>query len=82
MNDLRNISGLLTFDKVAEKIISELIISDMSNSIDPSQYSNQKGISLQYYLIKKINKILEDTDKNSRGVINAVIVTLIDWKDD
>ena len=37
-SQVRNISGLLTFDKIAEKLISELIISDMSESIDPSQY--------------------------------------------
>ena len=81
LNDLRNITGLLTFDKIAEKIISELMISDMENFIDPSQYANQKGISLQHYLIKMINQILSDTDRNSRGEVTAVLATLIDWSE-
>ena len=54
----------------------------MSFSIDPSQYANRNGISLQNYIIKMINKILTDTDKNSRGEINAVIATLYDWKNE
>ena len=44
MSQLRNISGLLTFDKVAEKLIAELIISDMEEKIYPSQFGNQKGV--------------------------------------
>ena len=38
---LRNISGLKNFDKVMEKLVSELIISDMENSLDKAQYGNQ-----------------------------------------
>lgn len=79
--ELRNISGLLTFDKVAESMIAELIISDMSRKLDPAQYANQKGISLQHYLIKMIDKILSDTDNNSVGEVNAVLATLYDWKE-
>ena len=81
INDLRNISGLLNFDKVAEKIIAELMIEDMSIFLDPSQYANQKGLSLQHYLINMINKILTDTDNNSKGEVNAIIATLVDWKE-
>ena len=55
--ELRNISGLLTFDKIAEKMIAELMISDIMKNLDPSQYANQKGVSLQHYLIKMINVI-------------------------
>jgi hypothetical protein len=36
---------------------------------------------LQHYLINMIDKILSDTDKNSKGEINAVIATLYDWKE-
>ena len=57
------------------------MIADISGQLDPSQYANQKGISLQHYLINMINKILSDTDKNSKGEINAVIATLYDWKE-
>ena len=62
-------------------MIAELIISDMSKKLDPSQYANQKGLSLQHYLIKMIDKILSDTDNNSRGEVNAVLATLYDWKE-
>ena len=74
---LRNISGLLTFNKVAEKMIAELMIADIMKNLDISQYANQKGLSLQHYLIKMINKILADTDNSSKGEVNAVIATLI-----
>ena len=79
--ELRNISGLLTFNKVAEKMIAKLMIADIMKNLDSSQYANQKGLSLQHYLIKRINKILTDTDKRSKGEVNAVIATLIDWKE-
>ena len=81
MEDLRNISGLLTFDKVAEKMVAEIMIADMADKLDPSQYANQKGLSLQHYLIKMIDKILSDTDNNSKGEITAVLATLYDWKE-
>ena len=50
-------------------------------NLDPSQYTNQKGLSLQHYLIKMIDKILSDTDNRSKGEVNAVIATLVDWKE-
>ena len=81
VEDLRNISGLKTFDKIAEKLIAELIISDMSKKLDPAQFANQKGMSLQHYLIKMIHKILNDLDNNSKGEVTAVLATLIDWKE-
>ena len=81
IEDLRNISGLLTFNKVAEKMIAELIIKDMSATLDPSQYANQKDLSIQHYLIKMIHKILSDTDNNSKGEVTAVLATLFDWKE-
>ena len=80
-DELRNISGLLTFDKVSEQLVAELIISDMANLLDKSQYANQKDLSLQHYLIKMINKILSDTDNNVNGEVNAVLATLYDWKE-
>ena len=76
---VRNISGLLTFDKIMEKLISELIIFDMSLSIDPAQYGNQKGVSIQHYLINMIHRILTAVDNNSRRETFAVIANLIDW---
>ena len=78
-SDIRNISGLLSFDKITEKLFAELIVSDMSSKVDPSQYGNQKGVSIQHYLIKMIHRILTCLDNNSRKDIFAVIVNLIDW---
>ena len=61
--------------------MAELIISDMSAKLDPAQFANQKGLSLQHYLIKMINKILSDTDNNAKGEVTAVLATLFDWKE-
>ena len=81
MDQLRNISGLLNLDKVAEKIISKMMISDMKSKIDPSQYANQEGLSIQHYLVKMIDKILQSVDKNSKRESFAVLATLVDWKE-
>ena len=62
-------------------MIAEVIISDMSSLLDPSQYANQKELSLQHYLIRMIHKILTDTDNRSKGEVNAVLATLYDWKE-
>ena len=62
-------------------MISELMISDMKDQLDSAQYANQKGISLQHYLVNMIDRILCDTDNNSKGEITAVIATLFDWKE-
>ena len=80
IDELRNISGLLNFDKVAEKIIAKMMICDMKKNIDPSQFANQKGLSIQHYLVKFIDRILEAVDGNSKGEACAVLATLVDWK--
>ena len=79
-SQLRNISGLLTFDKIFEKLLADLMISDMKPQFDPSQYGNQKGISIQHYLINMIHSILSALDNNSKGEIFAVVANLIDWE--
>ena len=76
---LRNISGLLNFDKVMEKMLSELMRNDMKTRLDPSQYGNQKGISIQHYLINMIHKILTSLDRNESRDTFAVIASYIDW---
>ena len=78
-SDLRNISGLLTFDKIMETLISEIIISDMSDNLDPSQYGNQRGLSIQHYLIGMLHRILTALDNNSRRETFAVVANMIDW---
>ena len=79
LSDVRNISGLLTFDKIMEKLLAGLIISDMRLKMDPSQYGNQKGTSIEHYLISMIHRILTAVDNNSRRQIFAVVANLIDW---
>ena len=79
VSQLRNISGLLNFDKLMEKLIAQLITSDMESSMDPAQFGNQKGTSIQHYLIKMIHRILTVLDNNSRKDIFAVVANLIDW---
>ena len=78
VEDLRNISGLLNLNKITEKLISKLIITDMKSKIDPSQYANQKGLSINHYLIRLIDRILEALDKNESC---AVLATMVDWKE-
>ena len=76
---LRNISGLLNFDRVYEKLISQFIISDMEAKLDPAQFGNQKGKSIQHYLIQMLHRILSALDNNSKGDTFAVVASLIDW---
>ena len=78
VDQLRNISGLLNLDKVGEKLITRLIISDMKENMDPSQFANQKGQSIQHYLIQFIDRILVALDKNSKTESCAVLATLVD----
>ena len=78
-SQLRNISGLLNFDRVFEKLISQLIITDMESNMDPAQFGNQRGISVQHYLIQMLHRILTVLDNNSRGDIYAVVANLVDW---
>ena len=79
ISQLRNISGLLIFDKIYEKLLAQMMVSDMAKNMDPSQYGNSKGISIQHYLINMIHRILTVLDNNSRGEIFAVIANYIDW---
>ena len=55
-----------------------MFISDMKKKLDPSQYGNQKGISIQHYLVKLVDKILEAIESNKSV---AVLATLVDWKE-
>ena len=81
VTQLRNISGLLMFDRVYEKLLAQLMVSDMKDKIDPAQYGNQSGVSIQHYLIQMIQRILTELDNNSRRDIFAVVANMIDWKD-
>ena len=76
---LRNISGLFNFDKIYEKLIAHLIIADMEEKLDPAQFGNQKGISIQHYLVQMLHRILLLLDNNSKGEIFAVVANFVDW---
>ena len=52
----------------------------MSKTRAPSQYGNEKGVSVNHYLIKMINEILVSVDHNSASEKFAVFSSLIDWK--
>ena len=79
LNDLRKISGLLTFSKITDKVISELLAEDMKVKRDKSQYGNQKHISIQHYLVKMLHKILTSVDKNSKKEAFCAVLHLVDW---
>ena len=77
---MRNISGLLNLNKIAEKIVAKFMIADMKEKIDPSQFANQKGLSIQHYLVKFLDRILKGVEKNSKNEVCAILATLVDWK--
>ena len=63
-----------------EDFVAELLVSDMKSHMDPCQFGNTKGLSVQHYLIMMINRILTATDKNQQKEAFAVVANLIDWK--
>jgi exonuclease III len=81
ISELRPIAGLQIFDKVSEKVIAEMVISDMKSNMDPAQFANQKGESIQHYLILLIHKILSTLDMKEKRKTFAIIATLVDWKE-
>ena len=80
VEELRKISGLKNFSKITEKIIGDWMISDMSEKRDISQYGNEKKISVNHYLIRMINEILSNVDRNSINEKFAVFCTMVDWE--
>ena len=74
MKDLRPISNLMCFNKIAEALISEIIISDMKPKMDKTQFGNQKYTSIQHYLIKFIHQIQSSLDNNSKGDIMKIYI--------
>ena len=67
-------------NKIAEKCIAELMINDMKANLDPSQYANQKGISIQHYLVNMLYRILTTLDCSTKGEVKAVLATFVDWQ--
>ena len=52
----------------------------MKKNIDPSQYANQEGLSIQHYLVIFIDRVLQKIDSKSKSEAVAVLATLVDWK--
>ena len=80
LENLRPISNLLNYCKIGEKLISQLIVEDMVEKMDPSQFGNLKNTSIQHYLISLIHRIMSSLDRNAKGDIFANCVTLFDYK--
>ena len=62
-----------------EKTVSKFLVEDMKPKRDKAQYGNEKGQSVQHYLIRMLNEILSATDRNSQNEKFAVVLSLIDW---
>ena len=67
----------MNMNKGMEKLICKLILSDMKENLNPSQFANKKGVSVDHYLIKMLDRILSELDK--KGYSKAIIATLVDW---
>jgi hypothetical protein len=78
-DDLRKISGTKNLSKIYEALLSDSIIGDMSSNMDPSQFGNEKGLSIQHYLVKMVHKILTILDRNNDDEKYAVLSQLVDW---
>ena len=61
-----------------ESLIADLMIRDMKSSMDVSQYGNQRGVSIQHYLIKMVHSILQSLDSNNTKEVFAVVANMID----
>ena len=70
-DDLRKISGTKNLSKIFEALMSDFLIEDMTPSMDPSQYGNVKGLSIQHYLVKMVDKILTILDTNNKDEKNC-----------
>ena len=64
---------------IARYATLRLIISDMKVKMDRSQFANQTGLSIQHYLIKSIDRILEALDQ-SKSKSCVVLANLVNWK--
>ena len=64
-------------DKIQEAVISDLIVLDMKQNLDPTQYENQKKSSIQHYLVKMMHRIVKNVERNSRGEVNAVLAMFV-----
>ena len=64
--ELRKISCSKNFSKIFENILADFLVADMQPTSDPSQFGNEKGISVQHCLIKMLDTIQTQLDINIR----------------
>ena len=59
--------------------MAEYMIDDMEHAMDPSQYGNVKGLSIQHYLVSMVDIILTILDRNNDEEKYAVVAQMVDW---
>ena len=69
----------MNFSKIADKVIAKLKTKDLAVKRDRAQYSNQKKILTQHYLIKMLYKFLTSVDKSSKDEAFCAILGMVDW---
>ena len=67
----------MNFAKILDKLLAQYIVQDITK--DPKQYGNEKGLSINHYLVKMIDEILKSVNKNSNTDKNSVVLTMLDW---
>ena len=55
------------------------MLKDMKKTRDKSQYGNEKGVSVNQYLVKMIDEILRSLDTNTNYEKFAAFCTMVDW---
>ena len=70
---------MMNLSKILEKVICEHLVEDLKKTLDKSQFANQKGQSMNHYLVMMIDKILRSLDGASKGEAAAALVTLLDF---
>ena len=78
-DDLRKISMTRNLSKIYEALLAESIVADISSNKDPSQFGNERGLSITHYLVKMLHKILSILDTNNQKDKFAVLAQLVDW---
>ena len=77
--ELRKISCSKNFSKIFENILADFLVADMQPKSDPSQFGNEKGISVQHCLIKMLDTIQTQLDINNQKEAYCAIIGMIDW---
>ena len=63
IDQLQPIANLINMNKIQEAAKANLVIQDMEDSMDPSQYDNRKQTSIQHYLVKLLHRMVTATQR-------------------